>query len=271
MNTKYTESQITELRQYAEFYDLSSINEAIDYCTKCHFCGRKCEISIHTHSHQYCKMRCADMSEDFNYCCFRGESCKICNNYAICMSKLLCLGYTVEESEKTLSKTKEFTLTYKLGPKIANSQADGAGETGPLVSETGPLEESTALKTETWSKTISTGKIATVSLVVKYNDFSFIAELSNNDKEMILDDNYISSNHYDITVEDLGKQISSYTEILNKSSYSQEEIEEIEKYMTNLELHKWNPGFYTKYEIFNGCLLKPIITKKYSEVVASNY
>ena len=167
MNTKYTESQITELRQYAEFYDLSSIQEAIDYCTKCHFCGRKCEISIHTHSHHYCKKRCADMSEDFNYCCFRGESCKICNNYAICMSNLLCLGYTVEESEKSLSSEKEFTLTYKLGPKIANSQADGAGETGPLVSETGPLEESTAFKTETWSKTISTGKIATVSLVVK--------------------------------------------------------------------------------------------------------
>ena len=255
MNTKYTESQITELRQYAEFYDLSSIQEAIDYCTKCHFCGRKCEISIHTHSHHYCKKRCADMSEDFNYCCFRGESCKICNNYAICMSNLLCLGYTVEESEKSLSSEKEFTLTYKLGPKIANSQADGAGETGPLVSETGPLEESTAFKTETWSKTISTGKIATVSLVVKYNAFSFIVELSHNDKEMILDDNYISSNYYNITVEDLGKQISSYTEILNKSSYSQEEIEEIEKYMTNLELHEWNPGFYTKYEIFNGCSL----------------
>ena len=29
--------------------------------------------------------------------------------------------------------------------------------------------------------------------IVKYNDFSFIAELSNNDKEMILDDNYIST------------------------------------------------------------------------------
>ena len=262
MNTKYTESQITELRQYAEFYDLSSIQEAIDYCTKCHFCGRKCEISIHTHSHQYCKMRCADLSEDFNYCCFRGESCKICNNYAICMSKLLCSGYTVEESNKSLSKGKEFTLAYKLGPKITNSQADGAGEIGPL-------EESTALKTETWSKTISTGKIATVSLVVKYNVFSFIAELSNNDKEIVLVDNYISSNYYNITVEYLGEQISSCTELLDKSSYSQEEIEEIEKYMTNLELHKWNPVFYAKYEILNGCSLKPIITKKYSEVVAS--
>jgi hypothetical protein len=180
------------------------------------------------------------------------------------MSKLLCLGYTVEESNKSLSKGKEFTLAYKLGPKIANSQANSAGEIGPL-------EESTALKTETWSKTISTGKIATVSFVVKYNVFSFIAELSNDDKEMILDDNYISSNLYDITVEDLGEQISSCTKILDKSSYSQEEIEEIEKYMTNLELHKWNPGFYTKYEILNGCSLKPIITKKYSEVVASKY
>ena len=233
MTAKYTESQITELRQYAEFYDLSSINEAINYCTKCHFCGKNCEMSIHTHCHNYCGMHCADMSEDFNYCCFRGESCKICSNYSICKGKLISDGYPIDQCDKFLYSQKEFT--YKL--KSNNS--------------------SVTVETKILSKTISTGKTATISHIVKYKSSTFIAQLN---KEFIVEDDYINSNVYNISIKDLGEVLTSYTEIHNKDLYSKEEIEEIECII--VETNGWKQDTY--YEIFDGCSLEPI--RKYSEV-----
>ena len=242
MTAKYTDSQITELRQYAEFYDLSSINEAINYCTKCHFCGSKCDMSIHIHSHTYCRARCADMSEDFNYCCFRGESCKICSNYIISKGKLICAGYPIDKCDKLLYLQKEFT--YKL--KSNNSAV--------------------TFETKILSKTISTGKTATISHIVKYKSSTFIAQLNNNDKEDIVKDDYINSNFYNIFIKDLGEVLTSYTEIHNKDLYSKDEIEEIEHSI--VETNGWKQELDTYYEIFDGCSLEP--TRKYSEVVKSS-
>ncbi len=238
MTTKYTDSQITELRQYAEFYDLLSINEAINYCNKCHFCGKKCDISIHTHTHTYCGMHCANMSEDFNYCCFRGESCKICSNYSISKGKLISAGYPIDQCDKMLSSQKEFT--YKLKSDSSNT-----------------------FETKILSKTISTGKTVTISHIVKYKSSTFIAQLNNNDKEFIVEDDYMNSNVYNIFIKDLGEVLTSYTEIHNKDLYSKEEIEEIECII--VESHGWKLDTY--YKIFNGCSLEP--TQKYSEVVKS--
>jgi hypothetical protein len=242
MTAKYTESQITELRQYAEFYDLSSINEAINYCTKCHFCGKKCDMSIHTHSHTYCRMHCADMSEDFNYCCFRGESCKICSNYSICKGKLISAGYPINQCDKFLSSQKEFT--YKL--KSNNSAV--------------------TVETKILSKTISTGKAATISHIVKYKSSTFIAQLNDNDKEDIVEDDCINSNVYNISIKDLGEVLMSCIKINNEDLYSKEEIEEIEHSI--VETNGWKQELDTYYEIFDGCSLEP--TRKYSEVVKSS-
>ena len=242
MTTKYTESQITELRQYAEFYDLSSINEAINYCTKCHFCGKNCDMSIHIHTHTYCRMHCADMSEDFNYCCFRGESCKICSNYSISKGKLISAGYSIEQCDKMLSSQKEFTY---------NLKSDSSSVT---------------VETKILSKTISTGKTSTISHIVKYKSSTFIAQLNNDDKELIVEDDYINSNVYNISIKDLGEVLTSYTEIHNKDLYSKEEIEEIENSIA--EMNGWKQELYTYYEIFDGCSLEP--TRKYSEVVKSS-
>jgi hypothetical protein len=233
MTAKYTETQITELRQYAEFYNLLSLNEAIDYCTKCHFCGKKCDISIHTHSHTYCKKYCAD---NFNYCCFRGELCKICSNYSISKGKIISAGYPIEQCDKMLLPTQL---------KSNNS--------------------SVTFETKILSKTISSGKTATISHIVKYKSSIFIAQLNNDDKEDIVEDDYMNSNVYNIFIKDLGKVLTSYTEIHNKDLYSKEEIEEIECII--VESHGWKQELDTYYEIFDGCSLEP--TQKYSEVVKS--
>ena len=192
MTSKYTESQITELRQYAEFYNLLSINEAIDYCTKCHFCGKNCDMSIHTHTHTYCGMHCADMSKDLNYCCYKGESCKIC----ICKSKLLRCGYPIEQ--------KEF--------KSNNSYI--------------------TVETKIWSKTISTGKTATISHIVKYESSTFIVE--HDDDE------------YKISIKDLGNVLTSYTKIYNKGLYTQKELKEIKRIIERQ--HGWIETYYEIYD-----------------------
>ena len=72
--TIYTESQIAELKEFAKENRLS-FEEAIEYCSVCHYCGSKVGFC-----QQYCNERCQDYSTCFNYPCFRGNLCKICSN-----------------------------------------------------------------------------------------------------------------------------------------------------------------------------------------------
>ena len=77
----YNKEDIDTTLKYAKKHDLT-IYEAMDYLSACHYCGRDMPYGI-----KYCKLRCQDLAEDFNYACFRGKECKVCNNYAICCSK----------------------------------------------------------------------------------------------------------------------------------------------------------------------------------------
>lgn len=77
----YSNEDIDITLEYAKKHDLT-IYEAMDYLSVCHFCGRDT-----IYAHYYCKARCQDLAEDFNYECFRGKDCKVCNNYAICCAK----------------------------------------------------------------------------------------------------------------------------------------------------------------------------------------
>ena len=253
-NPIQTDLQIMELIEYADFYEFSSLGEAIDYCSKCHFCGKKCQIDIHTHSHTYCKSHCQDMSEDFNYCCFRGKSCKICNNYSICVSKLLCEGYKIEQCEKFFSQEKELTLTYRI--KSVDSET---------------------IETKMWSKTISTGKNVIILHSIKYKSYTFIAELTNDEKKQILQNKHINTNYYDICVKELGEQLDSHIEIYNTHLYSQIELDEINcpdesdpnQEQLILETRGWKQKLDAYYEILNGFSLELLLTKKFSEVVKS--
>lgn len=75
MNAKYTQSQISELQNYANSNKLL-LSEAIDYCKSCHYCGN---TSI-DFCGEYCNERCQSYCLDFNYPCFRGNLCKVCPN-----------------------------------------------------------------------------------------------------------------------------------------------------------------------------------------------
>lgn len=75
---KYTEEQQTDLRDYAEEYNLN-MWEAIDYQTHCHCCGKSVEDGIFDgKNHQYCSKKCFEYCEDYWYHCFREKCCRVC-------------------------------------------------------------------------------------------------------------------------------------------------------------------------------------------------
>ncbi len=74
----YSIEQCTALRMYAHNYNLT-IEEAIDYQTHCHCCGREEKDGLFSErGHQYCRARCQDYIEDFRYKCYRDTECKVC-------------------------------------------------------------------------------------------------------------------------------------------------------------------------------------------------
>ena len=74
----YNAEQKLNIRKYAEEYNIT-IEEAIDYQTHCHCCGKQVEDGMFDESnHQYCGSRCFETCEDYWYECFRGEECKVC-------------------------------------------------------------------------------------------------------------------------------------------------------------------------------------------------
>ena len=78
----YNNEDIETTIKYAKEHDLT-LFEAMDYLSACHYCGRDTP-----YAYGYCKSRCQDLAEDFNYECYRGKDCKVCNNYAICCAKI---------------------------------------------------------------------------------------------------------------------------------------------------------------------------------------
>jgi hypothetical protein len=75
---KYTEEERTQLTNYAEEYGIT-IDEAIDYQTHCHWCGKTVENpTFDEKEHQYCNKRCWESCEDYWYPCDKGEHCRVC-------------------------------------------------------------------------------------------------------------------------------------------------------------------------------------------------
>lgn len=61
---------------YAKDHKIS-ITDAVEYLNSCHHCGNT-DIPF---GDEYCNERCQDYSIVFNYVCFRGAECKVCDTY----------------------------------------------------------------------------------------------------------------------------------------------------------------------------------------------
>jgi hypothetical protein len=76
--SQYSEEQQSDLRKYSEEHSLS-IEEAIDYQTHCHSCGKTVEDNLFDGvNHQYCRKKCFEYCEDYWYPCYRGADCLVC-------------------------------------------------------------------------------------------------------------------------------------------------------------------------------------------------
>ena len=78
---QYSEEQQNAIIGYSMTYDLT-IEEAIEYQTHCHCCGREDKDGLFDKMcHQYCRSRCFDYIEEFRYPCYLEAACKVCPNW----------------------------------------------------------------------------------------------------------------------------------------------------------------------------------------------
>jgi len=75
--TPYSLDQCRSLRMYACEYNIT-IEEAINYQTHCHSCGKEVKDGFDEINHQYCKKKCFEHCEDYWYPCYREAECKVC-------------------------------------------------------------------------------------------------------------------------------------------------------------------------------------------------
>lgn len=75
----YSTEEKTQLARYADEHNLT-MEEALDYQTHCHCCGKIIENAVFDENHQYCGERCWVTCEEYRYPCFKKGDCKVCYN-----------------------------------------------------------------------------------------------------------------------------------------------------------------------------------------------
>jgi hypothetical protein len=79
---QYSPEEQRCLRIYARENNLT-IEEAIEYQTHCHNCGKYVENAVFdSESHQYCNKGCYEYCEEYIYPCYREGSCRVCSVWA---------------------------------------------------------------------------------------------------------------------------------------------------------------------------------------------
>lgn len=78
---QYSSEEQRCLRIYARENNLT-IEEAIEYQTHCHNCGKYVENAVfHSESHQYCNKGCYEYCEEYWYPCYREGNCRVCDTW----------------------------------------------------------------------------------------------------------------------------------------------------------------------------------------------
>jgi hypothetical protein len=96
---KYSAEQREQLIKYAEKHNLT-IEEAIDYQTHCHCCGKTVDDGMFDEmNHQYCKEKCFEHCEEYWYHCFKGQDCKVCEIWEYHARRDSLTAYDIELSD----------------------------------------------------------------------------------------------------------------------------------------------------------------------------
>jgi hypothetical protein len=96
--SKYSAEQCEQLRLYAAKHNIT-LEEAIDYQTHCHCCGKTVDDGMFDEmNHQYCTARCFEHCEDYWYECDRGKDCKVCGIWECRARRDSLTAYDIELS-----------------------------------------------------------------------------------------------------------------------------------------------------------------------------
>ena len=99
LRAPYSMDQCIALTMYADKHNIT-FEEAIDYQTHCHCCGKYVEdTQFDEMNHQYCNRRCFEHCEDYWYECFRGEECKVCEIWEYRTRRDSLTAYDIELSD----------------------------------------------------------------------------------------------------------------------------------------------------------------------------
>ena len=111
-------------------------------------------------------------------------------------------------------------------------------------------------KTVCWTCTLKTGKLVTLKVFNVYRCFKFEIELDDAQKCEILKMDTIYLDNYSFVPDEM-EECDCWSEIMNESTFTEEELEEIDH--DNLDINflddsvKWTSDYETSYELSGGC------------------
>ena len=94
-----------------------------------------------------------------------------------------------------------------------------------------PLNKNSVYTIENWTNTIPNGKIVTVLYTQQWRYGSFTIDITENEKQKLIDIEHIILNDYSVSIEELESGWDYEHEIKNKDSYTDIELKEIYRLM----------------------------------------
>lgn len=107
-----------------------------------------------------------------------------------------------------------------------------------------------------WTRTLTTGKTVTLKVFNVYRCFKIEIELDDAQKCEILKMDTIYLDNYSFVPDEM-EECDCWSEIMNESTFTEEELEEIDH--DNLDINllddsvKWTSDYETSYELSGGC------------------
>lgn len=116
-------------------------------------------------------------------------------------------------------------------------------------------------ETQTWTRTLKTGKCVTLKVCNVYRCFQIEIELDDAEKAEILEMDTIQLNNYSFVPDEM-EGCDCWHEIIKMDDLTEEEIEEIDEDNIDIDFldnsDEWKTDYETSYELCGGCELEEV-------------
>ena len=124
-----------------------------------------------------------------------------------------------------------------------------------------PHYNKSLMETQTWIRTLKTGKCVTLKVSNTYRCFQIEIELDDAEKAEILKMDTIQLDKYSFVPDEM-EGCDCWHEIINMDDLTEEEIEEIDEDNIDIDFldnsDEWKTDYETSYELCGGCELEEI-------------